>query len=153
MTPELRLIEYFAAVAETGNVTRAAERLHISQPSLSAAIRQLEAQLGVALLHRHGRRVTITEAGELLALRGRHLLEEADALVTEVRGRAAATSGRVPLGAPPPARHGVLPRLMAACAAHAPGVMIYTTEDTTGSLLRDVARGALDAAVTFCAPL
>jgi DNA-binding transcriptional LysR family regulator len=153
MRPELRLIEYFAAVAESGNVTRAAERLHISQPSLSAAVRQLEAQLGVALLHRHGRRVTVTEAGELLALRGRRLLEEADALVTEVRGRAAATSGRVRLGASPTARHGVLPRLLAACSAHAPGVMIYTTEDTTGSLLRDVARGALDAAVTFCAPL
>src|SRR3954454_5466954 len=141
MRPELRLIEYFAAVAETGNVTRAAERLHISQPSLSAAVRQLEAQLGVARLDRHGRRVTITEAGELLALRGRHLLAEADALVNEVRGRPAATSGRAPPGPSPTPRHGVLPRLMAACAAHAPGLMIYTTKDTTGSLLRDVARG------------
>src|SRR4051794_19575302 len=120
MRPELRLIEYFAAVAETGNVTRAAERLHLSQPSLSAAVRQLEAQLGVALLDRHGRRVTITGAGELLARRGRPLLAEAAALVPEVRGRAAATSGRVRLGASPTARHGVLPRLMAACAAHAP---------------------------------
>lgn len=152
MRPELRLIEYFAAIRQWGTVTRAAEALHISQPSLSAAVRQLEAQLGVALLHRHGRRVTLTEAGELLATRGELLLHAADALVAEVRGLGAATSGRVKLGATPTARHGVLPSFLSACARAAPGVMVYTTEDTTGELLRDVARGALDAAITFCAP-
>jgi len=151
MRPELRLIDYFVAVADARNVTRAAERLHISQPSLSAAIRQLEAQLGVALLHRKGRRITLTEAGELLAHRGRELLAQVDALTNEITGRAAATSGRIRLGASPTARHGVLPMLLAACADAAPAVMIYTTEDTSGALLRDVARGALEAAVTFCA--
>jgi DNA-binding transcriptional LysR family regulator len=152
MRPELRLLQYFVEVAQTGNVTRAAEQLHISQPSLSAAIQQLETQLGVALLERRGRRVFVTEAGALLAARSRELLDQVDAVVSEVRGRAASTSGRVRLGASPTSRHGVLPRVTAACAEHAPGVMLYTSEDTTGALLRDVARGALDAAVTFCAP-
>lgn len=153
MRPELRLIEYFIAVAQTGNVTRAAERLHISQPSLSAAIRGLEAQLGVALLHRHGRRVTLTEAGALLAERGVELIEHTDAVLAEVRGHATATTGRIRLGSTPTARHGVLPRLLALCAEQAPGIMIFTSEDTTGELLRRVARGDLDAAITFCAPL
>ena len=152
MRPELRLIEYFVAVAETGNVTRAAERLHISQPSLSAAIRGLEAQLGTQLLHRRGRRVTLTEAGVLLAERGAELLALADDVVTEVRGRSAATTGRLRLGVTPTARHGVLPRLLARCADEMPAIMIYTSEDTTGALLRSVARGDLDAAITFCAP-
>lgn len=152
MTPELRLIRYFVAVAETGNVTRAAQRLHIAQPSLSAAIKQLEQQLGVELLARYGRRVTVTVAGELLLRRGRELLKHAEAVAAEVRGQDAAASGRLRLGVSPTARFGVAPELLAACAAQAPAVMLYTTEDTTGALLRDVADGSLDVAITFCAP-
>jgi DNA-binding transcriptional LysR family regulator len=152
MTPELRLIRYFVAVAELGNITRAAQRLHISQPSLSAAVKQLEAQLGTSLLARHGRRVTITPAGETLLQRGRELLEQADAVVHEVREKDSAATGRLRLGLSPTARYGVAPRLLAACADKAPGVMAYTSEDTTGALLRDVADGRLDLAVTFCAP-
>jgi DNA-binding transcriptional LysR family regulator len=152
MTPDLRLIRYFVAVAETGNVTRAAERLHIAQPSLSAAIRQLEAQLGVELLARHGRRVTVTPAGELLLRRGRELLEQADAVVADVRAHGAVAAGRLRIGLSPTARYGAGPALLAACAERAPAVMLYTSEDTTGALLRDVAAGRLDLAVTFCAP-
>ena len=63
MTPELRLIRYFVAVAQEGNVTRAAERLHLSQPSLSAAVKQLEQQLGVALVARTGRALVEEAAG------------------------------------------------------------------------------------------
>jgi DNA-binding transcriptional LysR family regulator len=152
MTPELRLIRYFVAVAETGNITRAAQRLHIAQPSLSTAIKQLESQLGVALLDRHGRRVTITPAGELLLRLGQELLDRADAVAEEVRRHGAATPGRLRIGLSPTARYGIGPRLLAACAARAPAVMLYTSEDTTGGLLRDVAAGRLDLAVTFCAP-
>src|SRR5919205_1205162 len=152
MSPELRLIRYFVAVAETGNVTRAAEQLHIPQPSLSAAIKQLEGQLGVELLARHGRRVTITPPGELLLRRGRELLAHAEAVADDVRSHAAASPSRLRVGMSPTARYGVGPRLLAACAAHAPAVMLYTSEDTTGALLRDVAASRLDLAVTFCAP-
>jgi DNA-binding transcriptional LysR family regulator len=152
MSADLRLIRYFVAVAETGNITRAAEQLHISQPSLSAAIKQLEGQLGVELLARHGRRVTITPPGELLLREGRELLAHAEAVVENVRAHAAASPSRLRVGMSPTARYGVGPRLLAACAAHAPAVMLYTSEDTTGALLRDVAASRLDLAVTFCAP-
>jgi len=151
MTPELRLIRYFVAVAEAGTVTAAAQRLHIAQPSLSAAIRQLEAQLGVELLARGGRRVAVTPAGTLLLHRGRELLEHADRVAREVRGHAAVAAGRLRLGLSPTARYGLAPQLLAACAAQAPAAMLYTSEDTTGALVRDVAEGRLDLAVTFCA--
>src|ERR671939_1890122 len=98
MTPELRLVRYFVAVAQEGNVTRAAERLHVAQPSLSAAVRQLEGQLGVELLRRTGRGIALTPAGELLLRRGRELLEHADAVVDEVRRRGSAPAARLRLG-------------------------------------------------------
>jgi DNA-binding transcriptional LysR family regulator len=118
---------------------------------LSAAIRQLEAQIGVELVARTGRRVTITPAGELLAVRGRELLDRADEVVAEVRRRGAPATATLHVGLTPTARYGVGPALLAACAAQVPGVMLYTREDTTGSLLRDLAAGRMDMAVTFCA--
>src|SRR5215212_3922718 len=98
MTPELRLIRYFVEVAQERNVTRAAERLHVAQPSLSAAVRQLEGQLGVDLLERRGRGIALTPAGELLLQRGRELLDHADAVAAEVRSRGGPRAGRLRLG-------------------------------------------------------
>jgi DNA-binding transcriptional LysR family regulator len=152
MTPDLRLIRYFVTVAEERNVTRAAERLNISQPSLSAAIQQLERQLGVELLARVGRRIEITPAGEMLRERGRVLLEQAESTVEAVRERHQAGAGRLALGVSPTARFGIAQQLLVACTTEVPAVMLYTTDDTTGALLRDVARGRLDLAITFCAP-
>src|ERR687898_597863 len=91
--PELRLVRYWVAVAEEANVTRAAERLHIPHPALSAAIKQLEGQLGVTLLDRGGGRgVTVTPAGAVLLERGRELLALADPVTHD--GRPAARRAR-----------------------------------------------------------
>src|SRR3954466_3256925 len=98
VTPELRLIRYWVAVAEERHVTRAAERLHMAQPPLSAAIRQLEQQLGVGLLDRSARGGKLTEAGDLLAERGRRLLAEADDVVAAVRAVEGEASGLLRLG-------------------------------------------------------
>jgi DNA-binding transcriptional LysR family regulator len=150
--PDLRLLRYFVAVAREENITRAAATLHISQPSLSTAIRQLEEQLGVALFERDRRGMRITPAGETLLRRGRDLLAQADAVAEEVRESDHSTSGQLRLGISPTARYGIAPELLTACAAEVPAAMIYTSEDTTGALLRDLAAGRLDLALTFCAP-
>lgn len=78
MTTELRLLRYFVAVAEELNFTRAAERLFIAQPSLSAAIRQLERQLGVTLFERDTRRVELTRSGGALLPHAREALDAAE---------------------------------------------------------------------------
>jgi DNA-binding transcriptional LysR family regulator len=150
--PELRLIRYFVAVAEEGNVTRAAERLHMAQPPLSAAVRQLEQQLGVALLDRSSRRVRLTAAGEELLVRGRELLAQADTLVRDVQAVERSPSGLLRGGLSPAARFGLVPDLLERWSTAAPGVMLHTSEDTTGALLRDVRHGRLDLAVVFCPP-
>jgi DNA-binding transcriptional LysR family regulator len=149
--PELRLVRYWVAVAEERNITRAAERLHISQPALSTAIKQLEAQLGVALLDRSDRVLGVTPAGETLLSEGRGLLREADRVADAVRSRGRSAVGRLRIGLTPTARYGLGPDVLAACAQRAPGVMLYPQEDTTGALLREVRSGRLDLAVLFCA--
>src|SRR3954447_13769666 len=131
MLLDLRLVRYFVAVAQAGNVTRAAERLHLSQPALSAAVKQLEQQLGVELLERSGHGFALTAAGELLLERGGELLERAGTVADEVRGRDGAPAARLRIGLSPTARYGLAPALLAACAAAAPAVMLYSSEDTT----------------------
>jgi DNA-binding transcriptional LysR family regulator len=86
---ELRLLRYFVAVAEELHFGRAAVRLHMSQPPLSRAIKQLESDLGATLLHRSATGVTLTPAGSALLGEARSLLEQAD----QARVRVAAAAG------------------------------------------------------------
>jgi DNA-binding transcriptional LysR family regulator len=148
--PELRLIRYFVAVAEEESFTRAAERLHMAQPPLSAAIRQLEQQLGVALIDRSSRQVRLTAAGDLLLEQGRELLAHAGTVVRDVQAVERSPSGLLRAGLSPAARFGLVPDLLENWSRAAPGVMLHTSEDTTGALLRDVRYGRLDLAVVFC---
>jgi DNA-binding transcriptional LysR family regulator len=85
---ELRQLRYFVAVAETLNFSRAAERLNISQSSLSQQISALEKQMGVELFRRDKRSVAITEAGKAILYRSKNLLKNAERLVPEARGAA-----------------------------------------------------------------
>jgi DNA-binding transcriptional LysR family regulator len=150
--PDLRQLRYFVAVAEELNFTRAAERLHIAQPPLSAAIRQLEDLLGVTLFDRTTRQVELTAAGRLLLAESRPLLDHADGVFAAVRELERSPAGRLALGVSPTARFGLAPTVLGACAARAPGVMIYPREDTTGALLHELKAGRLDLVIGFCAP-
>src|SRR3954454_20756295 len=124
----------------------------MAQPPLSVAIRQLEQQLGVALLDRTSRQVRLTTAGEQLLEQGRDLLAHAETVVGAVQAVERSPSGLLRAGTSPAARYGLVPELLERWSAGAPGVMLHTREDTTGALLRDVLQGRLDLAVVFCAP-
>jgi DNA-binding transcriptional LysR family regulator len=150
MIPDLRQLRYFVAVAEELNFTRAAERLHLAQPPLSAAIRQLEESLGVTLFLRTTRQVELTLAGRLLLEKGQELLTHADAVFSAVREVERTPVGRLDVGVAPTARFGLAAKLFGACATEAAGVMLYPREDTTGVLLRDLHAGRLDLVVAFC---
>src|ERR671914_584475 len=85
MDVEIRHLRSFVAVAEERNFTRAAERLHLAQPALSAQIRQLEQRMGVQLLERTTRKVDLTPAGEALLEGARTLLDGVEAGAQEVQ--------------------------------------------------------------------
>src|SRR6185503_13546312 len=94
----LRQLQYASAVEESLSFRRAAERCHVSQPSLSAQIAELEAAMGVALFERDRRRVLVTAAGKELLDRARRLLIEADDLVGAARGAADPLAGTLRIG-------------------------------------------------------
>src|SRR5881296_1826368 len=82
---ELRHLRYFVAVSEEQNVTRAAARLHVSQPPLSRQIRDLEEELGVALFEHSAKAVRLTEAGKVFLTEARAVLQRADEAVQMVK--------------------------------------------------------------------
>ncbi len=96
---ELAQLRYLVALAEELHFTRAAAREHIAQPALSQQIRRLEDEVGLALVERTTRRVSITEAGELLVARARRVLAELDSAGAELQALRGITSGRVVVGA------------------------------------------------------
>src|SRR3954465_10857175 len=83
---ELHQLRYFVAVAETENFTRAAERSHVSQPSLSQQILKLESEVGHKLFHRLGRKAVLTEAGAAFLERARRILFEVENAAKELAG-------------------------------------------------------------------
>src|SRR5437763_5426590 len=96
---DIRQLRYLVALAEERHFTRAAAREHIAQPALSQQIRRLEDEVGLALVDRTTRRVTITEAGELLVARARRILAELDAAHAELQALRGVQSGHVTVGA------------------------------------------------------
>ncbi|HZU40856.1 MAG TPA: LysR family transcriptional regulator [Solirubrobacteraceae bacterium] len=96
---ELAQLRYLVALAEELHFTRAAAREHIAQPALSQQIRRLEDEVGLALVERTTRRVSITEAGELLVARARRVLAELDAATAELQALRGVQTGHVVVGA------------------------------------------------------
>jgi DNA-binding transcriptional LysR family regulator len=98
VTPDLRQLRYFVAVADELNFTRAAERLHIAQPALSAQIRALESQLGCKLFNRTTRKVDLTAAGELLLPDAQEIVQRAERAAAKVAAAARGTRGLLRVG-------------------------------------------------------
>ena len=144
---ELRHLQYFEAVARHAHVSRAARELHLAQPSLSKQLRVLEAELGVALFDRVGRRVELTEAGKLLLPYARRVLGEVDAAREAVQQYRGAHQGRVAIGTPPTVGTQLLPAALAEFNRSYPGVDLELHEAGAGRLLQLLAEGSVHLAV------
>jgi DNA-binding transcriptional LysR family regulator len=147
---ELRQMRYFLAVADDLNFTRAAERLHLAQQALSASIRRLEEQLGVALFVRSTRKVELTAAGEVLVEGARAVVAAAVDAVERVQQVAEGRSGRIAIGFSTAA--GGVPivrQIIRTFSESAPGVDIRTEEHDFGDPSAGLAQGSVDVAFIF----
>ena len=142
--PDIRQLRYFIAVAERLHFGRAAAALNISQPPLSRAIRDLEAELGVRLLARSRRRVELTPEGEHLLGEARRLLASLERAVLDLRALASGERGRLRIGFVSLADFGVLPGLLKAYKAAHPGVSLALREMLSPEQAAGLAAGELD---------
>ena len=143
-------LRYFVTVADEGQITRAAARLHIAQPALSQAIAQLESDLGVELLERHARGVTLTAAGEAFLPKARAAVASEEEVEATARALARAASGTIEIGfiGPPPTM--TSPELFAEFAKDCPDAQL-SMRDLSFPLHRTLSWLA-DVDVAFCHP-
>ena len=119
---DIRVLQYFLTIAEEENITRAAEKLNMSQPPLSRQIRQLETELGVMLLERGHRKIQLTEAGYFLKNRSLEILELVTRTKEQIRERCDGASGTIAIGSIETASSSILPILIARYKKSLPNV-------------------------------
>ena len=143
----LRQLRYFDALIRHGHFGRAAEACAISQPALSMQIKELEEDLGGALLERSARKVALTKFGEELAQRVRDILHSVDELGDFARASRARLTGRLRIGMIPTIAPYLLPTVMGNLTRTHPELEIHVREALTSKLIRELAEGRLDTAI------
>jgi DNA-binding transcriptional LysR family regulator len=140
---ELRHLRYFVAVADAGNVSRAAQQLHVTQPALSRQIQDLEREFGCRLFDRIGRRISLTKDGEEILDRTRRLLADAEALRERARALAGGKTGVLRIGAPPQFIDAAMPEVLTRYASAYPGIDVRLVESGGRALLERLQQGEL----------
>ncbi len=144
---EIRQLRAFVAIAESGTFTAGAVRVHVTQAAVSMQIRQLENEVGAKLFIRAPRNVILTEAGEKLLERARHILIEHDAALEEIAELAGAKRGRLRIGS---ASAGVtsdlLPRILKEMRKRYPNADVSVTSGTSDALVQQILAAEIDIA-------
>ncbi|MGY0497506.1 transcriptional regulator CynR [Nocardia sp. FBN12] len=152
MTPELRHLRYLAAVAEHGNFTRAAEELHVSQPTLSHQIKQLERAVGAVLLDRAGRSVRLTDAGAAYLAHARRAVEEVAAAQRAVHDVTDLSRGLLRFAATPTFTPYLVGPLIAGFRARYPGITVEFGESSQDTIESELLDDRIDLGIAFAPP-
>ncbi|WP_440533657.1 LysR family transcriptional regulator [Variovorax sp. YR566] len=141
---DIRALRYFAAVAETGHMTRAAEQLGIQQPPLSQQIKALERELSVLLFRRHPRGVALTDAGRLFQTEALRMLQDMDAMKQRMVRVAKGQAGTLAVGfTSSAAAHRFMPEALREFRRAYPAVELQLREDNAAELTEALAAGRL----------
>lgn len=140
---ELRHLRYFVAVAEMENVSRAALKLHVSQPALSRQIRDLDDEIGFSLLERTAKSVRLTDAGRAFLDNARALLQNADEAVTKARAVASAEPTELHVGYSPAPTAEILPKTLRAFQRKMPNVHVRLHDSRNKDILDGIRDGRL----------
>lgn len=146
---DLNDLQAFRAVAELGNFRRAAEAVHISQPAFSRRIEKLEEALGVRLLERTTRRVTLTAVGRDFAKKVQLLLDDLDSTLLGIRGVAATRMGLVTVACVPSTVYYTVSRVVKAFREAYPRIRVKVMDAGANEVLAAVVRGEADFGINF----
>lgn len=146
---DIKPLRYFVVLAETLHFGKAAARLHLSQPPLSRQLAALEEAIGVKLLERSPRKVTLTAAGESFLADARAILASVEQAAANARAAAAGELGRLTVGFTMCAAHSVVPRHAKNFTQAWPGVKLQLREVISNDLAEQVRNGDIDAAIMF----
>lgn len=145
MLPTLRQLQYLKALSEHGSFGRAAEATHVTQPTLSAGIQELEKILGAPVVDRARSGVILTPVGAEALRRANVILNEADALVQAAKNAGQPLTGRFRLGVIPTVAPFLLPRALPVLRQRFPALRLFLREDLTHRLIAALKAGQLDA--------
>ncbi|WP_300378245.1 hydrogen peroxide-inducible genes activator [Henriciella sp.] len=145
--PTLRQLQFLCALADEKSFSRAADVCNVTQPTLSSAIKEVEAILGVQLVEREARGASLTRAGETAVERARSVLSSAADLVAAAHQAGAPLTGHFHLGAIPTLAPFLLPRTLSSLRSAHDGLRLYLREDQTDRLIEGLRNRSLDAAL------
>lgn len=143
----LRQLQYVVAVADTLGFHKAAARTHVSQPTLSAQLAQIESVLGVKLFERDKRRVMVTVVGADIVERARRILVEVEDLIAAATRSRDPFTGTLRIGVIPTIAPYLLPEVMPAIQARYPKLSLVFREEKTEDIVRDISEGQLEAGI------
>src|SRR6186713_707816 len=144
---KLKDLRYLVALADTRHFGQAAEKCFVSQPTLSAQLKKLEDYLGVQLIERQPKRVTLTEAGEQIVARARRILEASDEVVTRARSHSDPRAGRLRVAFLPTIGPYLLPHVAPVIRKELPRLELLLFEHQTEAMLQKLHAGDVDLGI------
>ena len=146
---DIRIMEYFLAITREGNISAAAEALHVSQPALSRQIKDLEEELGVTLFERGSRKIRLTEEGMILRRRAEEMVRLMQITEGEIRQSHNAISGEIHIGAGESLSFHHLSEIAGKIHKSYPDIRFYITSGDTADLIEQLNTGLIDVALIF----